>query len=925
MKPTGDPDWFEHRAASPLTGREPLLGRLRQRLASREPGWGWITLLGPPGSGVTRLVEEAEAVARSEGTPFVLRLHPVGTNTAPPMEPLRRALARAFALQSNPQRLERALRSCFPEGTDEVGALSAWLVGGEGSVHMARPSPAHVRRFVQHLVRGGPVLVDDHEQMDEGTREVLRPSQEGEGFGVVAGSHAARADAVGDVWDVEPLSRSQIELLFKRWFKHTPTAKRLTTMLAEPCQGLAGRLVLAARELGREGALVTSARGVVLDRVPASWPDGRRDPHFLRRLTATDATARRVLEVVALLGGFERTDLVADAASVKPAVVDALRQELVAARGGSAPGLFFPSSTERDAHVARVSRARTSSVHARIAEAAERHARQHGLAVPALHAVLHRLHGGEGVLEEVAQALERVVRQAPAAHMVQTWVLDLLGTAVERLGQQPRPELEPVIARTLMLLDQAGRGPRQGALLRLLGERVQRVTPSGLWIAARAAEDRGRRDEAMALLAAHLPAISVGDDHAGAFDAWAQLARWQYEASDVEAACASGTRALAHLDPADLHRRAMWHGGMSVIARDRGRLGAAIGHGRRCVGMLRALGYLRPAGAALLRLGSFEADRGHSYEALDALARAAHLYQVVADAEGEAQALFAMGQVQARCQAYEAAANHLERSLAVVEQGGLERLRVPLHLALSQAHRGRGALDAERRHAGHAVQHATAALARLRAAAALAEADLRSGAPGAEWLLERSEQDLRAAGLTREADVARAILAEARLRAGAPDEARRLLAEADEHVPEVRLTQARLDRAAGHDRRALSLLEGLAADTNLPVDLRAAAHIHAAATWLHGGSLREAQRAATAGAALLEVMQRSRAHDARLHGILSRVFAQVGETGRAAGHRHLSRRGMRRLVEAAADPDEARRMVRLHWQGDARPSLRVTA
>ncbi|MEZ6007385.1 MAG: hypothetical protein R3F05_06400 [Planctomycetota bacterium] len=925
MKPTGDPDWFEHRAVSPLTGREPLLGRLRQRLASREPGWGWITLRGPSGAGVTRLVDEAEAVARSEGAPFVLRLHPVGTSSTPPMEPLRRALARAFALQSNPQRLERALRSCFPEGTDEVGALSAWLVGGEGAVQMARPSAEHVRRFVNHLVRGGPVLVDDHEDMDEGTREVLRPSLDGDGFGVVAGSHASRDDAPGEVWDVEPLSRSQIELLFKRWFKHTPTAKRLTTVLAAPCQGFAGRLVLAARELGRDGFLVTSPRGTILERVPASWPDGRRDPAFLRRLAASDATARRVLEVVALLGGFERTDLVADAASVKPAVVEALREEVVAARGGSAPGFFFPSRHERDAHVARVTRARTVSVHGRIAEAAERVARQHGLAVPALHAVLHRLHAGDGQLGELAQALERVVRQAPSAHQVQTWVLDLLGAAVERLAQQSGPELEPVIARTLMLLDQAGRGPRQGALLRLLGERVQRATPSGLWIAARAADDRGRRDEGMALLAAHLPTLDVGDDHAGAFDAWAQLARWQYEAGDVDGSCASGTRALAHLDPTDLHRRAMWHGGMSVIARDRGRLGAAIGHGRRCVGLLRALGYLRPAGAALLRLGSFEGERGHAYEALDCLAGAAHLYQVVADADGEAQALFAMGQVQAGCQAYEAAADHLERALAVVEHAGLERLRVPLHLALSRAHRGRGALDAERRHAGHAVQHATAALARLRAAAALAEADLRSGAPGAEWLLERSEQDLRAAGLNLEADVARAILAEARLRAGSPDDARRLLSEADEHVPEVRLTQARLERAAGHDTRALSLLDALASDTTLPVDLRAAAHIHAAATWLQGGRVREAQRAATAGAALLEVMQRSRAHDARLHGILTRVFAQIGETGRAAGHRHLSRRGMRRLVQAAADPDEARRMVRLHWQGDARPSLRVTA
>ncbi len=925
MKPTGDPEWFEHRAVTPLTGREPLLGRLRRRLSHRDPGWGWVSLRGPAGSGVTRLIDEAEVLAREDGAAFVLRLHPVGTGPTPPMEPLRRALARAFESSRTPQAVERALRACFPEGIDEIGALTSWLVGGEGAVEMARPSPTHVRRFVEHLVRGGPVLVDDIEAMDEATREVLAPSRTGRGFGVIAGTHAAVEDTPGEVWEVEHLSRSQVELLLRRWLKHPATAKRLTNVLLGPCHALPGRLVQAVRELGRQGALKPSTRGITLATPPSTWPDGRRDAAFLRRLAADDAVARRVLDVVSMLGGFEHTELVADAAGVKANVVEAIRREIVAARGEIAPGFFFPTSAERIAHVQRIQKPRAQRIHRRIAEAASRLARQNALRVPHLLAALHAFEAEDGPLDDLATALDLAVRSAPSAYQVQGWVLDLLSRAIDRVASDPRDAWEPIVGRALRLLDQAGRRDDVvGRCERIVATREPR-TPSGWWMAARALDASGRRHEALALLERELPSVSGEHDASGAFDGWAQIARWRFEAHDVEAARRAAKRALRHLDPNDLHRRAVWHGGLSVVARERGRFGVAVGHAKRCVGLLRALGYLRPAGAAYLRLGNLEAERGRAAGALDGLARAAHLYQVVSDAEGEAEALFAMGQVHAGCHAYEPATEHLEAALAIVERENLDRLRVPLHLALTGAHRGCGALGRERRHAGEAVQRAAAAVARLRAASALAVADLRSGAPGAERLLQRNEQDLRAAGLVHEADVARAMLAETRLRAGDAEEARLLLDGTNPRVPEVRLTLARLDRGAGDDRRALKALDDLAADPTLPVDLRAAAHIHAAATLLERGRITEARRAATAGAALLEVTHRSRADDARLHGILTHVFARVGETARAAGHRHLSRRGMRRLVQAAADSGEARRLVRMHWQGEARPTLHLSA
>jgi tetratricopeptide (TPR) repeat protein len=925
VKPTGDPDWFEHRAVVPLTGREPLLGQLRQRLANRELGWGWISLRGEAGAGITRLLQEAEALAIADGAALVLRVRPVGGRAVAPMEPLRRALAACFPRLASPQRLERALQACFPAGADEVSALAAWLVGGEGAVQMARPSPGHVRRFVEHFVRGGPVLVDDLDAMDEATREVLRPSLEGRGFGVVAGTHGGPDDALGEVWEVGALSRSQIDLMLRRWLKHPATAKRLTAVLLGPCQGLPGRVVNAVRSLGRDGFLGPSPRGIVLTTVPPAWPDGRADPSAFRRWAAQDATARRVLEVVGLLDGFEHTDLVAETAGVKPAIVEALRAEAVAARGGSTPGFFFAAPEERRAMAARIARPRALRIHERIAEAAQQVAARSGLALPLLHAALHRHQAGLAEGDEVAHALEKVLESAPAAYQVQPWVLDLLVQGVALVAGLVPVRHERVLARGIALIERAGRTEVAATLLRELAPRLEPTSASGLWMAARALDLLGRRGEAMDLFATRLPAVSTSEDAPAAFDAWVHLARWRYDAGDLEGARQAGASALKRLDPRDLHRRALWHGGMSAVARDRGRLRVAAAHGRRAVGLLRALGYLRPAGAALLRLGRIESERGREYEGLDCLARAAHLYHVVADAEGEAQARFAMGQTHAHCQAYEAAATHLECALEVVEREGLEALRVPLHLALARAHRGRGELARERKHAGQAVQHAAAALARLRAAAVLAEADLRSGAPGAEWLLERSERDLRGAGLTRDADVARALLAETRIRAKDLPGARRTLELADPTVPEARVTRARLLLAEGEERHGLALLGDLSGDATLPVDLRAAAHVHSAAGLLHAGRLAEARRAAIAGAALLEVMHRSRAHDARLHGILARVFARVGETGRAAGHRHLARRGMRRLVRAASDADEARRLIRMHWQGEGRPSLLVSA
>jgi hypothetical protein len=205
----------------------------------------------------------------------------------------------------------------------------------------------------------------------------------------------------------------------------------------------------------------------------------------------------------------------------------------------------------------------------------------------------------------------------------------------------------------------------------------------------------------------------------------------------------------------------------------------------------------------------------------------------------------------------------------------------------------------------------------VRASALLAEADLRAGFAGADALLERCERDLRAAGLESEANAARAALFDARMGAGdlvRAEEAR----EGAARPPEVLLRAARLDIVMRAEKRAVATLRALALDAALPADLRAAAYAHLADAQLSLGRGSDARAAAGAAAALLEVSRRSRAHDARIHRLLARVFREVGDDARAAGHRAAARRGVRLLVKAGQSAPERRRIARVELADDRR-------
>ena len=273
MQPSRDREWYDRGIAVPLTGREPLLGRLKETL-NRRTGGAWITLTGPRGAGITRVLLELAAWVQSCGGGAPLVVHAAGPDD-PPLEPLRRALLPLFPAPTF-WSLVRSLQAIHPGDRDASVVLAHWLRGDNPAGVQATVDPRLVRRLVERLTGSGPVLVDELGRIDDATIAVLLGATRPGGPVVVAGQPGTSPIATcGTVIALEPLSEGQIELMLKRWLRHTATARRLAPLLAARCDGWPGRVCEAVRQLGRDGVLHQEARGVVFTRTPATWPDGR--------------------------------------------------------------------------------------------------------------------------------------------------------------------------------------------------------------------------------------------------------------------------------------------------------------------------------------------------------------------------------------------------------------------------------------------------------------------------------------------------------------------------------------------------------------------------------------------------------------------------------------------------------------------------
>jgi len=905
-----DPEWYEYRFKVPLTGREPLLGRLKARLRHKGPGWGWVTLAGPSGAGVSRVLDEVGAMARETGGPPLLRLQPAG-DVRLPMAALWRTLRRVFPEPAGPG-LERALRSVHAGPGDEIRVLAAWLGARAPQRDTHTISCALVRRFLEHVVPVGPVLVDDLQDIDQATLAVLLPSAPGAGFGVVAGVSGSSPLVNGaQTWELEPLTVGQVELLLRRWLRHSASARRLAPLLTESCGGWPGRVAEAVRRLGRNGCLQARGRGVVVVRAPAHWPDGRRRADgFLEWVRTQDPQARLVLDLAAVQGAPDDLELLADAAGVPTTYLQTFLAEASAARGGLAPEAVFASRSSRRAFLDRLTAARRDEARRRLQDA---WARRAVVVPPSDDDAVRRLHlatqGGDAF--EIREALDGCLTRLPLTRVAPRWHLDVLARAAEHL-----PAGDPGAAAVAHRLWHAGQ--RERARVFLDGAALSaHPGVANLLAQARLHEPRAAR----AMLADGLRRLEPAVDPLQ-FDAWAVLATMHLDAGDASLARQAWRWAGAVRDRDDLERAARWHEGLAECATALGRVRASTAHRRRAVRLRLVRSEVHAAGVLLLALGDGFIREGRLRYALEPLDRAAHILELSGDAAASAEAHHLSGRVLTWLEDFDRASERLLAGLSAAEAGRAAQLLPRIHLALAAAFRGCGNLVRERHHAEMAAELATTALGRVQAAAVLARADLRAGVPGADHMLVRCERDLRSAGFTTEADRARAALLDARLRAGDSRSAEALLPVVSPQAVE-RLAAARLDLAAGRVEQACGALELLGADGRLAADVRAACYTHLADALRLRGRLAEARAAAVAASALLQVTRRSRADDTRMHDALARVFRDVGEHGRAVGHRSAARRGMRSLVRAVEDPREGRRLMRSVWRRDPRPNRKT--
>jgi tetratricopeptide (TPR) repeat protein len=911
-----DPGWDDLWAAVPLTGREPVLGRLRLRLR-HGPAGGWIGISGPTGAGVSRVLAEAAMLVATEPgarVPLVVAPCPPGS---PPYEALRRALLPWWRAGKD-ETLRAALDPVVPAVGGGARALLEWLGAGPLAAEACVPPYVVLRAAVAALTEGGAVTADDWDAVEARTRRLLLDLAENGRTTVFAGLRHADTStppAPGPTWPLEPLSEAQIELLIRRWLHAAVTARRLAPEIALRSDGWPGRAVALVRGLAQAGAFERSPRGITIANWPRSFAPAASDgATLLRRWKARGAATWRIVETAALLTEPIPAGLLAEAAGVKRGLVEDLLEEASAARGGAAPGCLFGDPTTREQTRARLTPTRHSQAALRWARAwtrgDPREDRGVGLALARLESLV-----AVGAGPELEEALRHVCTQLPRDLPPTLPALDVLQRAGSLLAARPVGGSGRTLLRLADCLGAAGRREAAVQLLDALG-----ALPQGSAEERDAATLRLRfgSDDARGAARERLRASLTipGPRDPGLYAAWSALAE------DPDAPPADARRAwraaLACLEPGDVDRRAALHVGLGAAATRGRRLRAAAGHGRRAAALFEAQGRVAEAARCWSEVGRCEAKARRWSSAERAFQAAARAWHALGDGAAECEALVAQGNACLEVSAHDDAVALLERALVCIDTSASPERLAGVHLVLARAHYGRGDVGGERRHAAHAVEHAGSPKERLAARAAWLTAEVRGGAPGAVEDLPEVAQALEAAGLPADAAAVRETIVDARLRAGELREAERWSSMADGD-PAARLRRARLQRLQGHSAEAAALLEQLGRDVDASVDQRAEAYARLAELQCEQSMVVEAAQAAQAASALLQVPRRKHTHDPRIHRLLARVFRGVGARARSVEHRAAARRTLRLPPSSEVGAPTRRRIARALWLDDPRP------
>jgi tetratricopeptide (TPR) repeat protein len=828
------------------------------------------------------MLAEAEA-------PAPLRLYGAPTG-AHPLEPLRLALTRRFEGMSRPACVE-ALRAALPPAEGSADDIAAWLSDGP-EVGALPPAPALLRCVLAAVARGSLVLVDDFHRLDEATREVLWPREDERGPAVLAAtSGSGDGGPPGETWSLDALGAGQVELLLRRWLRHPVTVRRLGPELVDRYGGWPGRCVQAVQHLGRDGYLERAPRGVVAVQWPPPWPRiPAEPPAFSAWFGELPGPGRRVVEACALQGMRVDADLLAAAASVKRRVVADLLREAGDVYPYACDGVF-PEDAARQAFLDEMDPRRRRQAARRLTEAWQ--ARPLAEDRGALDAIA-RLRAAMSVegLDFLSDATRHLLRSlAPGRYPTES-VLRLMAGALERLRARdaPEAELEPWLVVAADHLAAGGLREEARSLLALPpswerasgGPSLARV-----WRIARlaSADDEHARVRLAKALERAGPEVPAGDRA----DAWRCQAELHTRDGDLRRARAAWSAAIRVLPKDDRIRRADFHRRLARFAASRGRPRARSAHLRRAAALLAGLGHPHASARAWLELGREETRARRLRRGLDALGRAAGAFRDAGDLGAQAEVLYELGTTCTELAAYEKAVEVLSGALDLVcGAAGFGTLQACLHLALAQAHHGVGNLVAERRHAERASGPRAPVGVRLQAEALLARARVRAGDAEGLASLAAAEAALQEAGYEREADVARAARVDAYLRDGDAAAAHHVAA-GDARDPAARLRLARLDLLAGRASKGRRALAGIASDGGVPVSVRVEAYARLAHALIRTGRHEAARAAARRAAALLEVGQRSRAEDARIHRLLAVAFRAVGERARALGHRSAAR------------------------------------
>jgi tetratricopeptide (TPR) repeat protein len=263
----------------------PLLGRSREAAALAAflaGGAEALRLVGPPGSGKTRLLAEARARAQVDGAVLVA-LTGLGAD-APAYEAWRAPLL--------------ALLAGSPAAAREQAAPVLARLWPQAEVEPAAPLEAQQERARLHLAvadlarataPGAAWLVDDADRLDPASGELLGFLQrQGVGRWVLA-SHEGEGDLVLGPLDGEGLARALLG--------------------QDELPGPVAKLVVGPRQPGDvEGSLAAAIRAGALVRGPAGWRAARgrklQAPPVETALTALSPEALDVARAAALLGSY---------------------------------------------------------------------------------------------------------------------------------------------------------------------------------------------------------------------------------------------------------------------------------------------------------------------------------------------------------------------------------------------------------------------------------------------------------------------------------------------------------------------------------------------------------------------------------------------------------------------------------------------